>query len=168
MFSLATSRSEDKTRDNQTTDRFEVKNEVDRIVSSSLNVTANASLTYDNKPAMITASASAGFGYTNASQDHTQVAQNFARDAVSKAVDQLKTETSTQRTVTQHFETDELNSSGFNNVVGQKHIAGIYPGSTRSAPPRSTTTGSASCSRCSSPSCSVLGGVDAARLPERP
>jgi hypothetical protein len=126
VFSLSTSRAEDTTRDTQSTERFEVKAEAENVVKSSLNVTVNASLTYDNKPAMITASAGAGFGYTNASEDHTKTAENFARDVIDKVVERVQTQTASQRTVTQLFETEERNQQTFNNVKGSAHVSGMY------------------------------------------
>lgn len=126
VFSLATTRSEEATRDTQSTERFEVKAEAENVVRASLNVTANANLTYNNSAAMITASAGAGFGYNRATEDHTRTAQNFARDVVTKAVERVQSQTSSQRTITQTFETVEKNGQSFSNVNGKKHVSGIY------------------------------------------
>lgn len=125
-FSLTTSRAEDTTRESQTTERFEVKNETENVVNTMLNVTANANMTYNNSVAMITASAGAGFGYTRATEDHTRAAQNFARDVVSKAVERVETRVVQQRTTVLTFETEEKNHQEFSNVGGKAHVSGIY------------------------------------------
>ena len=126
VFTLSGSRVEETTKDTQTTDRFEVKAEAENVIRDSLNVTANANLSYNNSAAMITASAGAGFGYTRASEDHTKTAQNFARDVVAKAIDRIETRTTSQRTTTKLFETEEKNRQVFNNVPGKGHVSGIY------------------------------------------
>jgi hypothetical protein len=126
VVSLSTSRTEDTTRESQTTERFEVKSEAENVVNTMLNVTANANLTYNNSAAMITASAGAGFAYTRATEDRTKTAQNFARDVVAKAVERIQTYTASQRTITQIFETEERNSQSFDNTDGDGHISGIY------------------------------------------
>jgi hypothetical protein len=126
VFSLSTSRTEETSKDTQSTERFEVKAEAENVVRASLNVTATANLTYNNSAAMITASAGAGFGYSRATEDHTRTAQNFARDVVAKAVERVQSQTTSQRTITQTFETVEKNSQTFHNADGDKHISGIY------------------------------------------
>ena len=126
VFSLSSSRTEEKSRDTQSTERFEVKAEAENVVRASLNVTATANLTYNNDAAKITASASAGFGYTRATEDHAKTAQNFARDVVAKAVERVQSQTASQRTITQTFETEERNSQVFDNPAGGGHISGIY------------------------------------------
>ncbi|SRR6266508_57830 len=126
VFSLSTSRTEETSKDTQSTERFEVKAEAENVVRASLSVTATANLTYNNSAAMITASAGAGFGYTRATEDHTRTAQNFARDVVAKAVERVQSQTTSQRTITQTFETVEKNRQTFDNADGDEHISGIY------------------------------------------
>src|SRR6266545_4659523 len=74
----------------------------------------------------IMAGEGAGFGYTRATEDHTRTAQNFARDVVAKAVERVQSQTTSQRTITQTFETVEKNRQTFDNADGDEHISGIY------------------------------------------
>src|SRR6266545_1608614 len=53
VFSLSTSRTEETSKDTQSTERFEVKAEAENVVRASLSVTATANLTYNNSAAMI-------------------------------------------------------------------------------------------------------------------
>jgi hypothetical protein len=124
-FSLTTERAEDVTSESQSTERFEVKKETENVVSTMLNVHANANMTYNNSLAMITASAGGGFSYSTNSEDHTRVAQNFARDVVSKAVERVESRTVQQRSTVLTFETEEKNLQKFLND-GDEHISGMY------------------------------------------
>jgi hypothetical protein len=124
-FSLTTERAEDVTSESQSTERFEVKKETENVVSTMLNVHANANMTYNNSLAMITVSAGGGFSYSSNTEDHTRVAQNFARDVVSKAVERVESRTVQQRSTVLTFETEEKNLQKFRND-GDDHISGMY------------------------------------------
>ncbi|MDH6221474.1 hypothetical protein [Streptomyces pseudovenezuelae] len=123
-FSFSATDSQENTRDVQSTQRFEVKNEAEAVVKSTLGVTANATVTYTSTP--VVASLTAGFSYNRASDDTKKTAQNFARDVIDKAVSRVTEQTSTQRSTTHRLETEETNLQQFTNVKGPAHVSGMY------------------------------------------
>ncbi|WP_433044900.1 hypothetical protein [Dactylosporangium sp. CS-033363] len=126
VFSFTGTESAERTSESQSTERFEVKQEAEGVVRTTLGVTANANLSYSNDAAHITASAGAGFAYNRNTEDHTKLAQSFARDVVAKAVSRIESRATTTRSVTRLTETEETNSQNFNNVKGDGHISGMY------------------------------------------
>jgi hypothetical protein len=131
MFSFTDSRSEDTTKDHQSTERFEVKAEAETVLRTSLNVnaSANSSLSYGSGTETgmkITASVGLGFSYARASEDHRKTAHNFARDVVDKAVSRVESRTASVRSTTKTFQTEEMNDQAFDNKTGKAHVSGIY------------------------------------------
>jgi hypothetical protein len=125
IYSSSSSAKESSQKDTQSNDRFELKTEVENVVKTDLNVGANASFTYDQKP--ITATVSASFGYKRDTSDQSKTASAFSRETISKAMQQVEKNVSEQRSATKLFETEETNVHSFeNNQSGAKHISGIY------------------------------------------
>ncbi|WAU78450.1 hypothetical protein O1Q96_01015 (plasmid) [Streptomyces sp. Qhu-G9] len=124
-FSFSDTSSEESTRDVQTTQRFEVKNEAEQVVKSALGVTANASVSY--KSDMVLATVGAGFSYNRTADDTTRTAQNFAREVMDKAVQRVTSQTVSQRSSALHLETEEKNLHTFtNDKANATHVSGIY------------------------------------------
>lgn len=123
-FSTVTSSSSSTSTDTSSTDRFELKREVEAVVKTDLNVTANLRAQYDNKVVLV--AAQAGMAYTRATSDQTKLAQNYSREVVDKAVSQVQSSTVATRTIAQLFETEETNKHSFTNVSGTSHVSGIY------------------------------------------
>ncbi|MCF2528860.1 hypothetical protein [Yinghuangia soli] len=122
-FSASESGSRDTTRDVQSTQRFEVKDEAEAVVKTTLGVTANATVTYQGTP--VVASLTAGFAYNRASEDTAKTSRNFARDVIDKAVSRVASQTAVQRTTTRLTETEESNKQVFANSTGG-HVSGMY------------------------------------------
>jgi hypothetical protein len=128
-FSYTDSSAEDLTRDQQSTQRFELKAEAENVIRTTLNVnaSANTTLSYGNETSMkVTASVGAGFAYTRAGEDHRKTAETFARDVVDKAVSRVESRTVTTRSTTKLYETEEKNGQVFDNRKGERHVSGIY------------------------------------------
>lgn len=121
-FSVTNSREEDSTRDTQSTDRFELKREAEQVLKHDLNI--NAKATFQYKDQHILAGADAGFSQDRSSTQTDKLSQSFSREVVTKAVTRIQTRTTSQRTVTKLFETEETNKHGFSAV--DEHISGIY------------------------------------------
>jgi len=124
-FSVSTDYKESSQLDTQSTERFELKNEVENVVKTELNVGANASLTYKGNP-MIVATVSGNFGYKRTGTDTSKTSGSFWRETVNKAVQQVEKTTSERRSITKIFETEETNKHGFDNTQGAGHVTGIY------------------------------------------
>jgi hypothetical protein len=121
-FAFTSAQEEESTKDTQSTGRFELKREAEQVLKSDLNVNANASFSYDNKP--IVATVSGGFTSARSDTQTDKMAQNFSHDVVSKAVTRIESRTTQQRSVTKIFETEETNKHGYS--APNDHISGIY------------------------------------------
>jgi hypothetical protein len=121
-FSFTSSFEEETSKDTQSTERFELKREVENTLKTDLSVNANASVRYDNK--VVLASVGAGFAYNRSDGTVDKTAQSFSREVVSKAISRVQTRTSEQRTVTKIFETEESNKHAF--AASGSHVSGIY------------------------------------------
>lgn len=125
VFSFSSEQSEDNQRESQTTDRFEMKKEAEKVIKTDLNVSAHIDFTYKNS--FITANVGGNFAYTNSNQDTQRSASNYARDVMDKAVTQIQSRTTQQRSITKIYETEETNKHKFiNTQTGATHISGIY------------------------------------------
>lgn len=124
-FSFSGTTTEETTKENQTTERYEVKREVEEVVKSALGVTANANVNYNG--GTVIASLGAGFSFNRSSDETTKTSNNFARDVINKAVERVEKQTVTQRATIKLFETEEKNLQVFSNT-GEKasHTSGIY------------------------------------------
>ncbi|MBI5885723.1 MAG: hypothetical protein HZB85_03980 [Deltaproteobacteria bacterium] len=124
-YSFSSDSKESTQKDTQTTDRFELKKEIDNVVKTELNVGANASLTYKGNP-VITASASGSFGYRRDTADQGKISDMFWRETVTKAIEQAEKSVSEKRSMSKYFETEETNKHGFDNTRGTGHVSGVY------------------------------------------
>ncbi|WAZ19151.1 hypothetical protein STRCI_000183 [Streptomyces cinnabarinus] len=121
-YSFTGSFEEETSKDTQSTDRFELKREVENSLKTDLNVNANASVRYDNK--VVLATVGAGFAYNRSDGTADKTAQGFSRELVSKAVSRVQTRTTEQRTSTRVFETEETNKHVLS--ASTEHVSGIY------------------------------------------
>jgi hypothetical protein len=121
-FSFSSSFEDETSRDTQSTDRFELKREVENTLKTDLNVNATANVRYDNK--VVVATVGAGFAYNRSDGTVDKTAQNFSHEVVSKAVSRVQTRTTEQRSVTKLSETEETNKHAF--TAPTDHTSGIY------------------------------------------
>lgn len=123
-FSFSSEYTESTQKDLQTTDRLELKREVDNIVKTDLKIGANANFTYNGVG--IVANVGASFAYGRETSDQTKTADTFWREAINKAVESVQKNTAERRSITKLFETEETNKHTFDNKGGEGHITGIY------------------------------------------
>lgn len=121
-FQFSSSTEEETSRDTQTTDRFELKREVEATLKTDVNVNANANVQY--KGTMVLATVAGGFAYNRSDSSVEKVAQNFSREVVTKAVSRVQTRAAQERSLTKVFETEETNK----HTLASKdaHVSGIY------------------------------------------
>lgn len=124
-FSSSSSSSSETSHDTASTDRFEVKREAENVVKTDLSVNANLRAQYQYGTVVLVA-VGAGFAYNRNTSDQQKLAQNFSREVVDKAVSRVQSSTTTNRSVTKLFETEEINKHGFVNAPGTSHVSGIY------------------------------------------
>jgi hypothetical protein len=127
-FSLEESTLSDTTRDTQTTERFELKAETERVLrdQTNLNLNANLSLTYgaNGSPVQVTASAGMAYASSHSFEDHLKTSRTFARDVVDRAVERVETNRSISRSTSTVVETRERNFHEFTSP--NSHTTGIY------------------------------------------
>jgi hypothetical protein len=130
-FSFSSDSKTSSQKDTQSTDRLELKREVESVVKSDTNVgvntNANVTYTYPGGMVVVTASVGASFGYKRETSDQSKTSNMFSRETISKAVEQIEKNVSERRSVTKLFETEETNKHAFvNDKPGAKHVTGIY------------------------------------------
>lgn len=126
VFSFSSENSQSTQTEQQSTDRFELKREAESVIKTDINVGANANMTYKQGD-VFTASVGGNFAYTNSSQDTQRTAATYAQEILNKAVTNIQSRNSQQRSITKLYETEEKNSHKFSNIgKDAKHISGIY------------------------------------------
>ncbi|MFI7405966.1 hypothetical protein ACIBW9_36800 [Streptomyces sp. NPDC049541] len=124
-----TSEQQDESQhDTQSTDRFEVKREVEDVVKTDLSATAGlgVNVNYQGTGYNIVSSVTGGFAYARSATETAKIATTYARDVVDKAVSRIQNKVVRQRTTTRLFETEETNTHTYDNREGEEHISGLY------------------------------------------
>lgn len=125
-FSFSSETSQSTQTESSSNERFELKREAERVIKTDINVGANANMTYKYGE-VFTASAGANFAYAGANQDSQKSASNYAKEVMNKAVTNVQSRSTQQRSVSKLFETEEKNNHKFTNTQqGATHISGIY------------------------------------------
>ncbi len=130
-FSFSSDSKESSQKDTQTTDRFELKSEVENVMKNELSAGVNTSVssTYNYPGGLFTISGNIGanLSYKRDTSDQSKVSSTLAREVVSKAIEQVEKNVVSTRSTTMLFETEETNVHGFENRnPGAAHISGIY------------------------------------------
>lgn len=123
---LFTSEEETKEteRDTQSTDRFELKGEVEQTIKEDLSLKAGLTVTATLGPVITTATGD--LAYSTSKQNSQKNSSNFAREVVDRSVSKVQTKTKQERTTKTLNEVEEINTHGINNVGGTGHVVGIY------------------------------------------
>lgn len=126
IFSFSSDNTQSTQTENGSTERFELKREAEKVIKTDINVGANANMTYKYGD-IFTATAGANFAYANSNQESQKAASNYAREVMNKAVTNIQSRTTSQRSVSKLFETEENNIHKITNTqTGATHISGIY------------------------------------------
>lgn len=114
----------ENTRDQQSTERFELENETSKIAQSQESFEAGVAVSSSLGP--VTISAHADYSTSSSRQESQRAATKYAKEMVDKAIDRVKKATREQRRNTVTEETEELNHHGFDNTEGTEHVRGLY------------------------------------------
>lgn len=124
-YTTTTSINEHTQKDTQSTDRADLKREVENIVKSELNIGANFSVTYNGTP--VKSTVSGNFSYKNDSTARDKSNSEYFREIISKAVQRVEKNVTESRSIFRKYETEETNKHVFeNNQSGATNIVGIY------------------------------------------
>lgn len=123
-FSLDT--SSETSHDRHTTDRFELKREVESALDRKLTAGGSTTFTYDSKTHVVwTTAGSIATEQSNRDVDKGTV--SLVRETIEDARSKIMTRTAQSRTSSRRFETEEINKHEFaNNGPQATHISGIY------------------------------------------
>ena len=116
--------SEEKTRDTQSTDRFELKKETEQTIKEDMSVQAGVTASGGFGP--VTISAHGDFAYSTSKQESMKSSANFARDIVDRSVSKVQKKVTTERTTKVFHETEETDTHGVDNKKGSGNVTGVY------------------------------------------
>ena len=124
-FTIETETVEETERDNQTTDRFELKKESEKTITEDMKVDAGITVSASYGPVEL--GAYANFAYSQSSTETTKNSQNFARDVVDRSVTKIQKRAREERVTKTIKEIEESNLHGIDNSpAGNGHVTGIY------------------------------------------
>lgn len=107
-----------------TTERYEVKKEVNREQSEEMKVHAETSLNIRGNP--VSFSASGSFDWKKNSTEGRNVASHYAKDVVDKAVNNITNRVLSRSTSTLINEYTDENKHSYENIGGDGHVSGVY------------------------------------------
>ena len=121
---VETTTTTETTKDLQTTDRFDLKTEVDNTLKEDMGVKAGGSVKYSSPT--VTASANVDVSYAKSKTDSEKVAADQSRDVVQRATTKVTATVRQQQTTTivETFSDGEEHS--FDNSKGTRNVAGVY------------------------------------------
>ncbi len=124
-FTIETETVEETERDNQTTDRFELKKETEKTLQEDMKVDAGITVSASYGPVEL--GAYANFAYNQSSSETTKNSQNFARDVVDRSLTKIQKRAREERVTKTIKEIEESNLHGIDNApAGNGHVTGIY------------------------------------------
>lgn len=116
-------RTEETSRDLQTTERFELQQESQKTIQSETSFEAGTEVTASFGP--ITATAFVNFSTGQSETESNRTASNYAREVTEKSVSKIKERVRQRRTAKIFTEVEETNLHRFENVTGS-NLSGIY------------------------------------------
>lgn len=112
-------------RDNQTTDRFELKSEASKTVKEDEELKAGVKVTGKYGPVEVTATGD--FAHKSAKEESSKSSSNYAKEVVSKSVDKVQIKTRDERTTKTITEIEEINEHSLtNDDPAATNITGVY------------------------------------------
>ncbi len=112
-------------KDLQSTERFELKREVDQTLKEDLNVKAGVAATY-RYGTMLEVKAHADVDYTKVTDEAQKVASDYSKDVTTRAASKVTERVRQQQTIRTIETFEETNEHGLNNVGNHEHVVGIY------------------------------------------
>ncbi len=116
---------EENERELQTTEKFDLSKEVDRVVEQEASMEAGLNLTYEG----LSMNVDSSFNYasSNSSSETSNESTQYAKDIVSKAVSKLSKKVRALRSTMTRKEIEEIATHKFSNIgENNENVAGIY------------------------------------------
>lgn len=124
-FLIEEETTSEEERSLQTTDRFDMKSEMEHTLSSSREFSVGAKVSAGYGP-FVQVEASTEFGTSSSSEQVERSASSFARELTEQTASRVKQRRRTQRSTTTLEQFQEDNSYGFDNTDGDSHAIGVY------------------------------------------
>jgi hypothetical protein len=121
---VETERTKEETRDLQTAERFELQQEIDKVVQEESSREVGLSVSASYGP--FEGSANINTAQSNSKEETTKSATRFSREVTDKAVKKIQERVLETRTTTTETEVQEINKHNFDNSEGSEHLQGIY------------------------------------------
>ncbi|MGW9589938.1 hypothetical protein ACWHLZ_06420 [Streptomyces chartreusis] len=124
-FTVETETVEETERDNQTTDRFELKKESEKTIKEDMSVDAGITVSASYGPVEL--GAYGNFAYSQSTTETIKNSLNFARDVVDRSLTKIQKRAREERVTKTLKEIEESNIHGIDNSpAGGGHVTGIY------------------------------------------
>lgn len=124
-FLRETDHEEERGRDLQTTERFELQRETERTLSETMQLEGGVKVTARYGPA-VEVTAHTDISLERAREESARASTTFSREVTEKSANRVRERVREERTRRSIAEVEETNVHGFNNVGGSDHIAGVY------------------------------------------
>lgn len=123
---LTTTTEEDTTkeRDTQTTDRYEIEKESDKIVKDDINFALGVQVTASYGTVQI--HADTNFALAHSTSDSDKTSSKYAKEVTDRAMESVTKKLQTQQIQKIIDEYEEINKHTLDNTNGTEHIVGLY------------------------------------------
>lgn len=124
LFETERTREEEKEKDLESTDRFEMQKETEETIKQETDIETGVKVT--GKYGTTKIASDFKFARNNSRAEATREARNYAKETTERTVNRINktVRERQQRTIIQ--ETEETNKHGFDNSNGDNNISGIY------------------------------------------
>lgn len=114
--------------DTTTANRFELQNEVAKVLQEAKDYNVQAGVEYSPKFAAgnLTLHSNIGMATHSSKEESTRAAQTQAQEVTERAMERLVTKVKEERVEKIIEEFEENNKHGFDNTKGDKHVIGVY------------------------------------------
>ena len=125
VFEIEQEIEEENVRDLNSTERFELQTEAEKVIKSDTKFEAGAevSVSYGS---FLTVNAFANYSQSNSSTESNRVASQYAKEITERSLNKIKEKVREKRRTRTFERIEETNYHGFKNGSGNQHIAGIY------------------------------------------
>lgn len=123
ILTTETEKIEENEKHLQTTDRYELQNEVDRTLQESFDINNRNNIVYKGT---VNVDNTLTVAYNRSREEANKSASNFAKEITSRSVTRIQKRAREERTLRRLFEVEEINKHSFNNQKGSGHVTGIY------------------------------------------
>lgn len=124
-FTSSSESEREQLSDTTSTSRFEMQNEVSKVIANSKDFGASASVQYQPVKTL-TLNAGASYATHNSKEESTRQAVTNSKDITERALDRIVSKVKEERIEKIVEEFEENNAHGFDNRKGDKHVVGVF------------------------------------------